>query len=64
MVIREGSCLEIVAKDIVPGDVVVINADQQKEIPCDIVFFESDGLKVENATITGEHEPTKIDPDL
>jgi sodium/potassium-transporting ATPase subunit alpha len=61
-VIREGKQKNIEAKKIVPGDVVVVGGGQS--IPCDIVVFKANEMKVNNASLTGESEDILIDPDL
>lgn len=61
-VIRDGKTTQIEAKKIVPGDVVVIAGGQN--IPCDIVVFKANEMKVNNASLTGESEDILIDPDL
>lgn len=45
---------------IVPGDVVVVKGGEN--IPCDIVIFKSNEMKVNNASLTGESEDILIDP--
>jgi sodium/potassium-transporting ATPase subunit alpha len=35
-----------------------------KNIPCDIVIFQSNEMKVNNASLTGESEDIHVDPDL
>lgn len=35
-----------------------------ENIPCDIVVFRSNEMKVNNASLTGESEDIQIDPDL
>jgi Ca2+-transporting ATPase len=51
-VVREGKRIEILASDIVPGDVVVLESGNG--IPADIRFFETHQLKVDESTLTGE----------
>ncbi|XP_071872642.1 sodium/potassium-transporting ATPase subunit alpha [Bombus fervidus] len=55
MVIRGGVKMRIPAEDIVPGDLVEIKTGDK--IPGDIRIIESQGLRVENSSITGESEP-------
>jgi Ca2+-transporting ATPase len=51
-VVREGHTLEIVAADLVPGDVVLLEAGNI--IPADIRFFEIHQIKVDESALTGE----------
>lgn len=61
-VIRNGQPEQIDAKMIVPGDIVQVKTGEN--IPCDIVIFRSNEMKVNNASLTGESEDIQIDPDL
>ena len=61
-VIREGKTREIDAKTIVPGDIVVVKGGEN--IPCDIMVFKSNEMKVNNASLTGESEDINLDPSL
>jgi sodium/potassium-transporting ATPase subunit alpha len=61
-VIRNSQLEQIDAKKIVPGDVVVVKTGEN--IPCDIVVFKSNEMKVNNASLTGESEDIQIDPAL
>merc|ERR1719498_1796869 len=61
-VVRDGKTVPIKAKKIVPGDVVVVAGGQN--IPCDIVIFKANEMKVNNASLTGESEDILIDPEL
>lgn len=45
-----------------PGDIVIVKTGEN--IPCDIVIFKSNEMKVNNASLTGESEDIQIDPDL
>ena len=51
-VVREGSTLEITATELVPGDVVLLEAGNI--IPADIRFFETHQIKVDESALTGE----------
>ena len=51
-VIREGNTLEIAAVELVPGDVVLLEAGNI--IPADIRFFETHQIKVDESALTGE----------
>jgi sodium/potassium-transporting ATPase subunit alpha len=61
-VIRDGRETNIDAKYIVPGDIVVVNGGSN--IPCDVLVFKSNEMKVNNASLTGESEDIVIDPDM
>jgi Ca2+-transporting ATPase len=56
---RGGETVEILAGDVVPGDVVLIDAG--RIIPCDLRWIESVNLKVEEAALTGESVPSEKD---
>jgi sodium/potassium-transporting ATPase subunit alpha len=45
----------------VPGDIVLVATGEN--IPCDIVIFKSNEMKVNNASLTGESEDIQIDLD-
>ena len=51
-IIREGKIMDIPASDLVPGDVVVLEAGNV--IPADIRFFETHQTKVDESALTGE----------
>lgn len=51
-VIREDNHLEIPAEDLVPGDLVILEAGNV--IPADIRLVEAFRLKIEESTLTGE----------
>ena len=61
-VVREGKETQVAAKDIVPGDIVLVKGGEN--IPCDVCIFLSNEMKVNNASLTGESEDINIDPDL
>lgn len=56
-VIRDGKEIEISAKDVVPGDLVVIRAGAR--IPADARLVEAFNLQVEESALTGESVPTE-----
>ena len=60
-VIRNSREEKIDAKLIVPGDIVLVATGEN--IPCDIVIFKSNEMKVNNASLTGESEDIQIDLD-
>ncbi|MFZ5352705.1 MAG: calcium-translocating P-type ATPase, SERCA-type [Bacillota bacterium] len=56
---RNGKVEMIPAKDLVPGDVVFIEAGDN--IPADLRLFESANLQIEEASLTGESVPVDKD---
>jgi Ca2+-transporting ATPase len=52
---RDGRTVEIAAADLVPGDVVQLDAGTI--VPADLRLIEVANLRVEEATLTGESEP-------
>eukprot|EP01088_Endostelium_zonatum_P006102 TRINITY_DN18209_c0_g1_i1.p1 TRINITY_DN18209_c0_g1~~TRINITY_DN18209_c0_g1_i1.p1 ORF type:complete len:1118 (-),score=288.13 TRINITY_DN18209_c0_g1_i1:70-3423(-) len=55
VVLRNGIKSEIDARELVPGDIVDIKFGNK--VPADLRLLESKGLKVDNASLTGESEP-------
>jgi len=60
-VIREGKEKDILAKEIVPGDLIVL-AEGDK-VPADSRLIETTYLMVNNAPLTGESEPVPLNPE-
>ena len=56
-VLRDGSAKEISVEEIVPGDVVILNAGDV--VPGDCLVHESKDLFVDEATLTGETYPVE-----
>lgn len=59
---RDGEAIEIHASEVVPGDVVLVDAG--RIVPCDLRWIESVNLKVEEAALTGESVPSEKDSRL
>lgn len=55
IVIRNGKRLEIDTKDVVPGDVLLI--EEGDMVPADIRIFESMNLGIDQSSLTGEPYP-------
>ena len=56
-VLRDGSQQEIPVEDIVPGDIVILNAGDI--VPGDCLLIESKDLFVDEAMLTGETFPVE-----
>lgn len=54
-VIRNGKTTEVLSTELVPGDVVVLEAGAV--VPADLRLFEVHSLKIEEASLTGESVP-------
>ena len=61
LVRREGILCEIPAEQLVPGDIVVLEAG--RVVPCDLRLISSINLKVEESALTGESVPVTKDAD-
>ncbi len=59
---RNGELVEIPSEEVVPGDIIVIDAG--RFIPCDIRLIESANLKVEESALTGESVPVDKNSNL
>jgi Ca2+-transporting ATPase len=55
VVIRDGHEKEVVSKDIVPGDIVILAPGNR--VPADIRLIETKDLKINEASLTGESVP-------
>jgi Ca2+-transporting ATPase len=51
-VIRAGSTIEIPSANLVPGDLILLEAGNR--IPADVRFIETHQVKVDESTLTGE----------
>ncbi|MBN1487576.1 MAG: calcium-translocating P-type ATPase, SERCA-type [Anaerolineae bacterium] len=54
-VLRDGHRVTIPARELIPGDVVILEAGSI--VPADLRFVESANLKIEEASLTGESVP-------
>jgi len=61
VVIRDGKKLSIDATELVPGDIIVLDAGDM--IPADARIIKSVNLKVEESVLTGESVPVEKDAD-
>lgn len=59
VVVRDGRSLEIPAAEVVPGDIVQIDAG--RVIPCDLRWIETVNLKADESALTGESVPVEKD---
>lgn len=57
--IRDGVAAAIAASELVPGDIVVLEAGNV--VPADIRLIESASLRIEEAALTGESAPVEKD---
>ncbi|TDE28800.1 cation-translocating P-type ATPase [Flavobacterium ranwuense] len=60
-ILREGKAMDIPASNLVPGDVVVLEAGNV--IPADIRFFETHQIKVDESALTGESNNVEKNPE-
>lgn len=60
LVKRNGEWTEVNARDIVKGDICKIVIG--KKVPADVVILHSEGVKVNNSSLTGENEAQKRSP--
>lgn len=61
-VVRENKISEINAEELVPGDLIILEAGSY--VPADCRLIESHNLKIEESTLTGETEPVLKDSDM
>ncbi|XP_050499261.1 calcium-transporting ATPase type 2C member 1 isoform X4 [Diabrotica virgifera virgifera] len=59
--LREGSPDTFLARELVPGDVVLLNIGDR--IPADVRLFEAHDLTLDESSFTGETEPAKKNTD-
>lgn len=56
---RDGKQQEILSEDLVPGDIVCLDAGRQ--VPADLRLLDTKNLKVEESALTGESVPSEKD---
>jgi len=59
---RDGELKEIPSEEVVPGDIIIIDAGRY--VPCDLRLIEAANLKIEESTLTGESVPVDKDATL
>lgn len=59
---REGSLYELPAANLVPGDIVYLEAGRQ--VPADLRLLSAASLRMEEAALTGESVPIEKNPDF
>ena len=57
--LRDGATVVIPSEDVVPGDVIFLTAGD--DVPADCRLIEGFGVRVNNATVTGESRPVSRD---
>ncbi len=61
VVLRDGERMKIAAEDLVQGDIVLLEAGNM--VPADLRLLETNGICVEESTLTGESVPVEKDAD-
>ncbi|VTS18492.1 cation transporting ATPase [Streptococcus pseudoporcinus] len=56
---RDGHAIEVDSKELVPGDIVLLEAGDV--VPADMRLLEANSLKIEEAALTGESVPVEKD---
>ena len=59
IILRNQIPTEIDARDLVPGDIVLLDAG--RSVPADLTLLECHSLKIEESALTGESVPTEKD---
>jgi Ca2+-transporting ATPase len=58
--LREGESFEIDAREIVPGDIVLL--EDGFKVPADLRLLDGNGLEIDESLLTGESLPVSKDP--
>jgi len=58
---REGQVQEVDSEELTPGDIVLLKSGDS--IPADLRLLDSNGLRVDEALLTGESMPVEKDPE-
>ncbi len=61
LVMRDGRHITVAAEELVPGDVVLLQSGDR--VPADVRLFETKGLQIQEAALTGESLPVEKKPD-
>lgn len=61
-VIRDGKYKEVPASEVVPGDLILLEAGDR--VPADSILIESNGLQVDESLLTGESVPVEKAADI
>lgn len=61
VVVRDGEIVQLLATELVPGDVVLL--EEGDLVPADCRLFEAFSLRVNTATVTGESSPKACNAD-
>lgn len=61
-VIRDGKLAQVPARDLVPGDIVDLEAGDN--VPADLRLLSTSSIRVQEASLTGESEPVEKDAEL
>jgi Ca2+-transporting ATPase len=61
-VIRDGNIMQIPSRELVPGDIVLLEAGNY--VPADLRLVESLNLKIDEASLTGESVPVEKNADI
>jgi Ca2+-transporting ATPase len=62
VVVADGHCKTVQAEELVPGDIIILEAGDQ--VPADARLLEVTDFEVEEASLTGEAEPVRKDPQM
>ena len=61
-VFRDGETIEISSEELVPGDIVILEAG--KQVPADLKLIETVNLKIDEKALTGESVPVEKDSEF